>query len=183
MSAAPAPRLAALAEPAAEELETRAGEPPAVIRLPDERQQGRKKVTSGSDNRKRRHVERFRTDDTEHSALHERLQASGKSLAAYVMQLTGIEGGKDSRPRLHRRGMRADMPAFLQGMVEIRRVNSLLNQQTRAINTAMLFIDEHGAARLEAEVRAWRRELEQLREQFAAPIAAIHAALDHEREG
>ena len=156
---------------------------PDVICLPDQRQQGRKKVTSGSQKRRRRNLERFRTDDTEHAALREMVRASGKSLGAYVMQLVGIEGGKGSRPRMIRRRVRADVSAFLRGVAEIRRVNSQLNQQTHAANTAMLFAEEHGAARLEDEVRAWRRELERLREQFAGPIAVIHAALDNEREG
>lgn len=111
------------------------------------------------------------------------LRASGKSLGAFVMELIGIEGGKDARPRIHRRRVRADVSAFLEGVVELRRSNSLLNQQTRAANTLTLFAEEHGAERLAEEVRAWRRSLDLSREQNAPTHAAIIAALDDEREG
>lgn len=160
-----------------------AREAPAVIHLPDQRQHGRKKVTSGSNTRRRRHLEWFRTDDAEHAALHEMLRASGKSLGALVMELIGIEGGKDARPRIHRRRVRADVSAFLQRVVEFRRSNSLLNQQTHAANTLTLFAEEHGAERLAEEVRAWRQAIDLSREQNAATHAAIIAALDDEREG
>lgn len=154
-----------------------------MIHLPDQRQHGRKKVTSGSQKRRRRHLERFATDDAEHAALQEMLRASGKSLGAFVMEVAGIAAGKEARPRMYRRHVRADVSAFLQGVVEFRRSNGLLNQQPRAANTLTLFAEEHGAARLAEEVRAWRRSIDLLREQNAATHAAIIAALDDEREG
>jgi hypothetical protein len=70
-----------------------ASEAPEVIHLPDLRQPS-KKVTSGSNKRRRQHLERFRTDDAEHAALHEQLRATGLSLGAYVMKLAAIEGGE-----------------------------------------------------------------------------------------
>jgi len=160
-----------------------ASEAPEVIHLPDRRQHGRKKITSGSQKRRRRHLERFATDDAEHAALHEMLRASGKSLGAFVMEVAGIAAGQEARPRMTRRRVRADVSAFLQGVVEFRRANGLLNQQTRAVNTTMLFAEEHGAARLADEVRAWRRSIDLMREQNAATHAAMIAALDDEREG
>lgn len=160
-----------------------ASEAPEVIHLPDQRQHGRKKVTSGSQKRRRRHLERFATDAAEHAALHEMLRASGKSLGAFVMEVAGIAAGKEARPRMHRRRVGANVSAFLEGIVELRRSNSLLNQQTRAANTLTLFAEEHGAERLAEEVRAWRRSLDLSREQNAPTHAAIIAALDDEREG
>jgi hypothetical protein len=113
--------------------------------------------------------------------LKEEAAAAEMSLAGYLA--SGRLGAEAApRPRIHRRRVRVP-PAFLDSMAEFRRVNGLFNQHTRAVNVVMLFAEEHGAAGLAEEVRAWRRELERLREQFAAPIAAIHAALDHEREG
>src|SRR4051812_42449173 len=76
---------------------------PDVIYLPDQSRRARKKITSGSNKRRRRHLEWFRTDDTEHAALHARLK--GESLGAYVMRLSGIDGDKESRVR--RRGQPA----------------------------------------------------------------------------
>ena len=55
---------------------------PAIIYLPDDRQRT-KKVTSGSNRRKRQHLEQFRTDDTE----HERCMNS-YALAALALALT-----------------------------------------------------------------------------------------------
>jgi hypothetical protein len=153
-----------------------------VIYLPDQRQT-KKKVTSGSANRQRQHLEQFRTDDAEHAALHALVRASGKSLGGFVMELVRIEAGSTSRPRLYRPCVHADMAAFLQAMVEFRRGNSLLNQQTRAVNTAMLFAEERGAAQLQGDVREWRRALDRLHEQFALAVASIHEALGDEREG
>ena len=69
--------------------ETRGGAP-EIIYLPDQRQRT-KKVTSGSGNRRRKNVERFRTDDAEHLALEALVQANGGSLGAYVMQLAAID--------------------------------------------------------------------------------------------
>jgi hypothetical protein len=90
-----------------------------IIHLPDGRQRT-KKVTSGSDRRKRQHTERFRTDDTEHEALHEQLRARGLSLGEYVMQLAKIGGGQISRPR---RGSRVavDNEALTQAVVAFNR--------------------------------------------------------------
>jgi hypothetical protein len=183
MSAAPAPRPAAVpAEPDAEELETRAGEgKAAVIHLPDERQHGRKKTTSGSNRRQRSIAVLVRLHPADAARLKEEAAAAEMSLAGYLA--SGRIGAEAApRPRIHRRRVRVPV-AFLDSMVEFRRVNGLFNQHTRAVNVAMLFAEEHGAAGLAEEVQAWRQELEQFQVQFAPPLAAIHAALDDEREG
>ena len=57
----------------------------------------RKKITSGSNKRRRRHLEWFRTDDAEHTALQNRL--NGESLGAFVMRLSGIGSGAETRAR------------------------------------------------------------------------------------
>lgn len=179
-AAKPAPGAKGQPEETAEG-ETRAGAP-EIIYLPDQRQHGRKKVTSGSENRQRTTAIRVRLHPADAARLKEEAADAGMSVAGYLA--SGRLGEEvAARPRLHRRRVRADVSAFLEGVVEIRRTNSLLNQQTRAANTFALFAEEHGAARLTEEVRAWRRSIDLLLKKFEGPIAAIHAALDDEREG
>jgi hypothetical protein len=179
MSDAPAPRSVP-AEPEAGEGETR-GAVQAVIHLPDERQRT-KKITSGSENRQRTQAIRVRLHPADADRLKTEAAAAGMSVAGYL-----ASGRLDTeiafRPRFRRRRASVDVAAFMQGMVSFNRAANLLNQQTRALNTLALFAEEHGEARLAAEVRELRREIERQREQFAGPVAAIHAALRDEREG
>jgi hypothetical protein len=160
-----------------------ASEAPEVIHLPDRRQHGRKKITSGSNNRKRRHLEQFRTDDAEHEALHTLLRESGQSLGAFVMRLAGIEGGKTSRARLTRRRVAADEAAILRALVDFSRFNNNANQLAYTGNLMMLFAEEHGAARVAETGRDLVRAVEAQRADLAPVLAAFHAALAHEREG
>jgi hypothetical protein len=181
MSAAPAPRSAAApVEPVAAEMETRAGLPD-VIHLPDARQP-LKKVTSGSENRQRTKAIRVRLHPADAERLKEEAAAVGMSAAGYLAS-GRLDAETAVRPRLRRRNASVDVAAFMQGMVRFNRALSLLNQQTRALNTLALLAEEHGAGRLAVEVREMRRELETMRQQFDAPIAAIHAALGNEHEG
>jgi hypothetical protein len=162
------------------EPETRAGAPD-VIYLPDARQRT-KKVTSGSNRRKRQHLEQFRTDDTEHETLHEQLRASGLSLGAYVMQLAEIAGGKVSRPR--RRGRAAvDDVALTQATVALNRVGNNQNQEVRALNELVLIAREQSNARLETLVLERIEALRRMPDLFAGPVAAIQAALNDDSEG
>jgi hypothetical protein len=165
-------------EPA--EPETRAGAP-NIIYLPDDRQRT-KKVTSGSNRRKRHHLERFRTDDTEHEALHEQLRERGLSLGAYVMLLAQIAGGKVSRPR--RRGRAAvDDVALTQATVALNRVGNNQNQEVRALNELVLIAREQSNARLETMVLERIEGLRRMPDLFAGPVAAIQAALNDDSEG
>jgi hypothetical protein len=114
---------------------------PEVIYLPDQSRPSRmrKKITSGSNKRRRRHLEWFRTDDAEHAALRSRL--NGESLGAYVMRLTGIGSGEDTRAR--RRGRPSvDAVALTRAMVEFSREHNNYNQAVRALNTLALVADE-----------------------------------------
>jgi len=152
-----------------------------IIYLPDERQR-RKKATSGSDRRKRRNVERFRTDDAEHEALHEQVQASGLSLGEYVMQLAKIAGGKSSRRR--RRGRATlDEVALTQAIVAFNRAGNNQNQIARALNELLLTAQEQSNARLENLVLELAEAIRTMPALFAEPVAAIMAALTHDREG
>jgi hypothetical protein len=153
---------------------------PAVIHLPDQRQPT-KKVTSGSAKRRRRHLEQFRTDDAEHEALHARLTESGLSLGAYVMELAALDGS-GQRPRRRRRSP-ADVAALTQALVGFSRRDNNLNQLAHAGNRLALVADEHSAARLADEVRDLRRAIDDLRQDFAVPVAALLAVLSDDREG
>jgi hypothetical protein len=156
---------------------------PEVIYLPDQSPRPvrmRKKITSGSNKRRRRHLEWFRTDDAEHAALQNRL--NGESLGAFVMRLSGIDSGKDTRAR--RRGRPSlDAVALTRAMVEFSREHNNYNQAVRALNTLALVADERSDQQLVAEIRRVLWIIEALQAQFAAPLAAIQAALGHVREG
>ena len=167
--------LHGIAEPAP------ASEAPEVIHLPDLRQPS-KKVTSGSNKRQRQHLERFRTDDAEHAALHEQLRATGLSLGVYVMKLAAIEGGNVSRAR--RRGRApVDVVALTQALVAFNRAGNNHNQTVRALNELALIAREQGLARLESQLRDLAAGIRGLPDLFAAPVAAIMAALNRDREG
>ena len=160
---------------------TARAELPAIIYLPDDRQR-KKKVTSGSDRRKRQHLEQFRTDDAEHEALHEQLRASGLSLGAYVMQLAEIAGGKVSRPR--RRGRAAvDDVALTQAVVAFNRAGNNQNQTVHALNELVLIARERSNARLESLLLELADAVRGVPALFAEPVAAIKAALDRDSEG
>ena len=157
-----------------------AAAPPPVIHLPDLRQTT-KKVTSGSGKRQRQHVERFRTDDAEHEALHERLRETGLSLGAFVMRLAAL-GGMGRRPRLRRRAT-VDVKAVTAALVAFNRGNNNLNQIAHGSNRLLLIADERSSQQLAAEAKELGRAVDALRDQFAVPTAAILAALSHVREG
>ena len=160
--------------------EARAGGPD-VIYLPDQSQpRARKKITSGSNKRQRRHLERFRTDDAEHAALHARL--NGESLGAYVMRLLGIEGGMETRARQRGRPS-VDAVALTRAMVDFSREHNNYNQAVRALNTLVLMAEERSSTELADEIRRLQSIVEDLQTQFAAPLAAIQAVLGHVREG
>jgi hypothetical protein len=155
---------------------------PDVICLPDQSRplRTRKKITSGSNKRRRRHLEWFRTDDAEHAALQSRL--AGESLGAFVMRLSGIGSGEETRAR--RRGRPSvDAVALTRAMVEFSREHNNYNQAVRALNTLALVADERSDGQIAAEIRRLLDMIEVLQTQFAAPLAAIQAALGHVREG
>lgn len=161
--------------------ETRAGLPD-VIYLRDERQR-RKKVTSGSETRRRPNLERFRTDNAEHEALHARLRASGKSLGAYVMDLAAIDSGEGSRQRLSRGSASIDSIALTKALVELNRVGNNINQIARALNELALIAHEQSSRRLESQIGELAEAICAVPDTLAGPLAAIHAAMSYDREG
>ena len=163
------------------EAERRAGALPGVIHLPDERPP-KKKAISGSETRKRRHLERFRTDDAEHEALHAKLRASGKSLGAYVMELAAIEATATARAR-QRSAPAVDAPALMQAVAAFNRQHSNYNQAVRALNTLALVAEERSNHELVDLVRALHDEIVTLQGHFAAPLAAILGAARGDRQG
>jgi DNA-binding transcriptional MerR regulator len=155
--------------------ETRAGLASTVIHLPDlsPRPAARKKPK-----RQRAHVERFRTNDEEHAELDRRARDAGLSVNAYSRLRTLGDPG----PRARRRAP-VDATALAQGLVAFNRQHSNYNQAVRALNTLVLFAEEHGSERVAREVQELRRVIEQLQEQFDAPVAAILEAMRYDRQG
>jgi hypothetical protein len=177
-SAAPAPRPMT-GEQEQGRAEARAA--PAVIHLPDLRQP-RKKVTRGSENRQRSVPILVRVHPADGARLRADAEAAGMSVAGYLA--SGRLGSETApRPRMRRRHVSADMAAFLKAMVEFSRAANLLNQQTRVQNTLALVAQERGAAQLREDVRALARANDELRQQFAVALAAIHGALGDVHEG
>jgi hypothetical protein len=146
--------------------------PPPDLRQPT------KKVTSGSDNRARQHVERFRTDDAEHAALHDQARASGLSFGAY-MRASKLG---DPGPRAQRRAP-VDVTALTQALVAFNRVGNNQNQIARALNELLLIAGERSSTRLENLVQELACAIRELPALFAAPNAAILAALSRDSEG
>src|SRR4051812_42230823 len=105
---------------------------PGVIYLPDLRQRT-KKVTSGSKKRRRKYVERFRTDDDEHAALHAQARESGLSFGAF-MRASKLG---DAGPRAQRRAP-VDVVALTQGLAAFNRAGNNQNQIARALNEILL---------------------------------------------
>ena len=85
------------------------------------------------------------------------------------------------RARAQRRSP-VDVTALTGGVVAFNRELSLFNQTVRALNTLALVADERGSDRLADELRELRREIERLHQPFAAPAAAIIAALNRDSE-
>jgi Mobilization protein NikA len=158
-----------------------ARETPAVIHLPDLRQRI-KKVSSGSENRRRTTAVRVRLHPADAERLKTEAAAAGMSVAGYLA--SGRLGEEAApRPRIHRRRVTADVAALLQALVDFNRADTLLNQAVRALNTLALFAEEHGTTRVLTEVRELRRTVDELRDKFDMPVAGIQAALADDREG
>lgn len=157
------------------EAETRAGAP-EVIYLPDDRQRT-KKITSGSENRQRTCGIRVRVLPADLERLKIEAAEAGISVAGYLA--SGRLGEETAyRPRLKRRRTTADVAAYLDGLVDFRRGNSLLNQGIHALNRMALVAEAEGCGgRMVEELAALRREIGQIKQRFAAPIDAIQAAL------
>jgi hypothetical protein len=150
---------------------------PGVIHLSDGRQVA-KKVTSGSAKRQRKHLEKFRTDDEEHAALHEQARACGLSFGAY-MRATKLG---NAGPRAKRRAP-VDAAALTQALVAFNRAGNNQNQLARGVNELLLIAREQGNERLENLAKELAQAIRGLPMLFAEPVAAVLAALQHDRQG
>lgn len=129
-------------------------------------------------NRRRRHVERFRTDDAEHAELERRAGDTGLTVHAYCRMRTLGDPG----PRARRRAP-VDATALAQGLVAFNRQHSNYNQAIKAINRLALVAENDGSRDVLQALRELLAVIERLQEQFAAPVAAILDAMRHDREG
>lgn len=161
--------------------ETARAELPAVIHLPDLRQRT-KKVTSGSENRQRSRAIRVRVFPADEQRLKIEAAAAGMSVAGYLA--SGRLGDEAPvPPRLSRRPMTVDAPALMQALVDLNRVGNNQNQMTRALNELVLIAREQSSRRLENLAEELADAIRGLPEAFAAPVAAILAALNRDSEG
>jgi hypothetical protein len=153
---------------------------PGIIHLPDERHRT-KKVTSGSENRQRTKAIRVRLHPADAERLKADAGAAGMSVAGYLAA-GRLSDEAAPRPRIRRRAP-VDEVALMRALAAFNRAHNNLNQITRTLNTLTLFAEEHGAARMQELLDELREPVAELREQFAAPVAAILEAVGHVREG
>ena len=152
---------------------------PAVIYLPGptEPEPAKPRVRPGSNNRRRRHVEQFRTDDAEHAALDAYARDRGLSIGAYVR--TCVLG--DAGPRSQRRARlpAIELQAIVRNNAELNRIGSNLNQAVRALNEIALSEGRGGLAAVAHLTEPIGRVLDQL----LLTLADNRRALGHDREG
>jgi hypothetical protein len=123
-----------------------ASEAPAVIPLPGPLHPCHNQ-RSGSNTRKRRHVEQFRTDDAEHEELRQRAYNAHLSVGAYCRERTLSECGPRSRrspPSL----TPANVKLLWQYFIELQRQGNNLNQLARAMNELLLIVQTMNNDRL-----------------------------------
>src|SRR3954454_14178795 len=117
-------------------------------------------------NRQRSHVERFRTDDDEHAALHMLAHSSGLSLGAFIRASTiGKPGARSKRAA----PTEASRLRF-EHVTAINRAGNLVNQGIRALN------EIRRAAPDARERDRLAYELEQLRKLLETSIPFLNEA-------
>ena len=154
---------------------------PDVIQLPDGRPHRAKKVTSGSEKRQRTKAVRVRLHPADAERLKLEAANAGQSLAGYLAAgRLGPEAAR--RPRRRGRGP-VDVAALTAALVAFNRAGNNQNQIARGLNELLIIAREQSDARLESLLLELADALRGLPMLFAAPVAAILAALDHDREG
>jgi hypothetical protein len=143
----------------------------ALVRLPAPESTPRKRPK-----RRRGHVEQFRTDDAEHAVLAERARDAGLTVGAYLRASALGDAGPRARRRLP-----VDREALAHAVAEFNRAGGNLNQIARALNE--IAAREEGRGRLAELVAELTLPIRALRDDFAVPLAAILAALGHDRQG
>jgi len=152
------------------------GAAPDVIYLPDERQQEKKKVKSGSEKRQRSATVALRLLPADFERLKIEAAAARKSVAAYLVSGKFREE-KTYRPR--RRGRMVDDAALTKALVAFNRAGSNQNQIARALNELLLIAREQSNARLASEVESLTGAIRGVPAMFGEPVAAIKAALNY----
>lgn len=141
------------------------------------------KSRHGSENRQRSAGILVKLTPADHQRVKTEAAAAGMSAAAYLA--TGrLNNETARRPRVNRRRhVAVNEAALLRALVAFNRASNNLNQVAYTGNRLMIVAEEHGAAELQEEAREIRRAVEALRNDMAAPLAAILAALTGVREG
>jgi hypothetical protein len=165
------------ASPDEQSRQTCAAQLPAVIYLPDLRQPT-KSVTSGSERRQRPHVKRCRFNDAELAEFNARAAARGLMDGAYIRVATIGDPG----PRAQRRAP-VHAAALTAALVAFNRAGNNQNQIARALNELLVIAREQGNDRLENLLMELADAVRGLPVLFAEPVAAILAALGHDRQG
>lgn len=171
MSAPAQPAIIGFGEPGADSA--------AVIRLPaaaDERP--KRKRRSGSQKRQRGKGAVLVSLLSEERAMAEQKAAdAGLSLSAFGRACMLGDAGPRSRKRLP-----IDRAALAHAVAEFNRAGSNLNQAVRALNEiARAGREGEGRDRLAELVDELTAPIGALREQFAAPLAAILSVLGHDQ--
>jgi len=113
--------------------------------------------------------------------LTDAADAARMSVPAYLLAGRVTD---DTAPRRRRQRRAAvDEAAVMRALVAFNRANNNLNQLSRAGNRLTLLTEQHADDRLLEDVRELCRAVDLLRDQFAAPLAAILEAVRHDREG
>jgi hypothetical protein len=139
------------------------------------------KRRSGSGNRKRQAAVCVRLLPEQLAQLANAADAARMSVPAYL--LAGRLEEDEPAPRRWQRRASADAAALMRALVAFHRANNNLNQLARAGNMLALLTEQHAGDRLLDDVRELRREIDLLREEFVAPLAAVLEAVRHDREG
>jgi hypothetical protein len=160
--------------------ETAAVEAPAAIRLPvpAETERPKRKQRSGSQKRRRGKGAVLVSLLPEERALAEQKAGdAGLSLSAYGRACMLGNAGPRSRKRLP-----IDREALAHAVAEFNRAGSNLNQIARALNEiAAAGREGEGRDRLAVLAEELTVPIGALRDQFAAPLAAILSALGHDQ--
>lgn len=126
-------------------------------------------------NRKRGHVERFRTDAAEHVELESRATEAGLSVGAYLRAC----GLGDAGPRARRRPP-VERELLARTNADLNRVGNNLNQIARTLNIAAL---EEPGTELARQVRDLDQPIMAALADLSATLSAIRSALGHDRQG
>jgi hypothetical protein len=152
MSAAPAPRSAALAEPDAEELETRGGVAAEVIHLPDLSQPARRGGVRRASPNPRTAYFRFRLPPARKASIVAAAKAARMTVTAYI--LSHLPDAKEAPQR--RREAVADPHVLVRMLGELGKIGSNYNQLARRKNMTGEEPEPDAMRRIAADIQEMR---------------------------